>query len=118
MRFSKPRTHTLKKGTNLDTNSYTTRIDTTVSVETLQKFREWNSKNPDQKITWADAIRRGFYSLLREREGMTLVDLSEGADYIPMAVRERVRQLAQKINDLSIQVGCFETKKREEANHV
>ena len=113
MKFPKPRTHTSKKGANLDTKSYTTRIDTTVSVENLQKYREWNFKNPSKKITWAEAIRRGFSSLLREKEGMSLIDLSDNADYIPIAVRERVRQLSQKIQELSLQVGCFEDKNKK-----
>jgi len=110
MKFPKPRTHTSKKGANLDTKSYTTRIDTTVSVENLQKYREWNFKNPSKKITWAEAIRRGFSSLLREKEGMSLVDLSDNADYIPIAVRERVKYLSQKIQELGSDLARFNEK--------
>lgn len=91
---------------------YTKRISTTVSSETDRKYQEWNGKaGTDDKITWAECIRRGFYSLLREKQGMTLVDLADdNADYIPIAIRDRITKLADMSQNLNKQLLVLQNK--------
>ncbi len=109
MKFAKPvRTKQAKKA-NSDSNTYTTRVDTTVTVLTRQKYDEYNQQNPTNKITWAESIRRGFYSLLREKEGTVMDDLAMGrATYIPLQVKERISRLVKKVQEMAQELSILQ----------
>lgn len=83
-------------------------ISVPISSEMRKKYNEFNRKRrgkDDDRITWAEAMRRGFYTLLAERQDTLLSDIAYGsADYVPIKVRARISSLATKVHELNNEV--------------
>src|SRR3990172_10449689 len=82
----------------------------TVGINTrfLTEFLEFNDNYPqEQKISLSDALKRGMRSMISERAD----PLSN--DWFPIQAKEKIRYLAEKINELNKEVTTWQHKYHE-----
>lgn len=88
---------------------YTQRISTTVGCEMFEKFHQFNkNKAESDRITWAECIRRGFYSILDERSNTEVFDILE-SEYVPIKLKERIRHLSDKLNSVMAELDLLKS---------
>ena len=85
-------------------------ISVRVSPEMWQKRENFNLKcKKENEIRWSDCIRRGFYAIWDEKTNKDVIEILDN-DYIPLKVKDRVRKLANKLNEVMIQLETLKSQ--------